>query len=283
MTNSTFISTTDLKSRRNKLKKERAWRELQGFLRGFCLISLTGASFWLITLPDWVIRNKQQIKVQGNDLLSVEEVRNLIPLNYPQSLIQLSTHDLTRQLQQKIPLTEVVVTREFIPPSLSVTITEKPPVAIAYGRDFSGKKPSLKIVKLGYLDEDGVFISHEMYHKLKENPDQAPKLKIIGIPKMYLPYWQEFYNLLIQSEIYITEVNWQNPTNIILTTDLGKIHIGAYSSRFPKQLITLAKLKPLTGKIRREQIVYIDLTDPEMPLIKQKQIVTNNKPAELKN
>ncbi len=270
MISSPFISTTRLQSRRDQLKQERSSREAQTTIRCICLISITGFSFWLLTLPDWVIRDKKQIKVQGNELLSREEVRSLIPLNYPQSLLQLSTNELANQLKQKIPLTKVVVTREFIPPSLTVDIKEKQPVAIAYGKIISPGKQKLTMKKLGYLDQDGVFVSAQMYQRLQNNRDKAPKLKVLGIPDLYLPYWKDLYHLLIQSEVKITEVDWQNPANLILTTELGKVHIGGYSSKLSQQLTVLAKLKPLTSKISREGIIYIDLQDPEMPLIKEK-------------
>ena len=87
---------------------------------------------------------------------------------------------------------------------------------------------------------------------------------------MYLPYWSEFYHFLIQSSIPITEVDWRNPNNVILKTDLGKVHLGAYTSQFPRQLIVLGKLKPLTAQVRREDIIYIDLNDPQIPMIKRK-------------
>lgn len=270
MTSSPFVSTTRLKSRRDQLKQERAWRELQGIIRGICVVSFAGFSFWLLTLPDWVIREKQQIKIQGNELLSPDEVRSLVPLDYPQSLLQLSTRDLTNKLRQKIPLANVVVTREFIPPSLTVEINEKPLIAIAYGNIISPNNQQLTVKKLGYLDQDGVFVSADLYEKLGKNPDQAPKLKVLGNPDLYLPYWKDLYNLIIKSSVKITEIDWQNPNNLILSTDLGKVYIGAITSKLPQQLTVLAKLKPLTSKIRREDIVYIDLQDPEIPLVKQK-------------
>ena len=77
--------------------------------------------------------------------------------------------------------------------------------------------------------------------------------------------------MIQQSEVKINKIDWQNPSNLILITELGKVYIGSYTSKFPQQLTMLAKLRTITQKIPREEIIYLDLTDPELPSIKQKQ------------
>ena len=268
-TSRTFYSNK-IKSKRNQLKKDRTLRTLQAIVRGLLVISLAGGSFWLLTLPNWVIRNREQIKVKGNELLSPEEVRDLVSLPYPQSLLKLSTQDLVREIKQKIPLSKIIVTKEFIPPSLNIEIKELAPVAIAYQRELSPDHRKLVDKQIGYIDQQGIFVEAKHYQNLRQRPEKAPQLKIVGVREFYLPYWQELYHFITQSEVKINLVDWHNPTNLILITELGKVYIGAYSSQLPKQLALLAKLKPLTSKIPREQISYIDISDPEMPLIREK-------------
>ncbi|RMD68361.1 MAG: cell division protein FtsQ, partial [Cyanobacteria bacterium J149] len=94
----------------------------------------------------------------------------------------------------------------------------------------------------------------------------------------YLPYWQELYSFLTQSTVKINTVDWQNPTNLVLLTDLGKIYLGAYTpKKFSQQLMVLEKLKVITAQVRREDIIYIDLTDPEIPSISKKESVKKEK------
>jgi cell division protein FtsQ len=271
MTAKTSISTTRLKNRRDELKNQRRWRNFVSVTRTLLIISLTGGVFWFLTLPKWVIKDSQQINIEGNELLTDEEIRSLIPLEYPQSLLQLSIKNLRESLQKKVPLTNVVVTRALFPPNLTVIVTEKKPVAIALAVQVSPetKKPTLK--EVGYIDIDGIFVSNEVYQNLAKKQDLKPPLKILGTPQMYLAYWKDFYNLLSQSSIKITEVDWQNPTNIVLTSELGKVYLGPYTSKFNEQLMVLEKLKNITSKIPKERIIYIDLTDPEMPSIKEKK------------
>lgn len=267
----TPVSTSRLKSRRQELKNQRRWRDFVSSIRTLSIMGITGGVFWFLTLPNWVINHSKQIQVQGNDLLSEEEIRSLIPLQYPQPLLQLSIEELKEELQKKIPLRNVSVTRQLLPPQLTIRISEKKPVAIAFARQVSPKTKKVELTKVGYIDEDGVFVPKEFYQNLAKKPDLQPSLKVFGVPYSYLVYWRDFYSLLNQSNVKILEVDWQNPANIILTTEIGKVYFGPYTSKFPKQLMLLEKLKNITSKVPKERIIYIDLTDPEMPSLKEKQ------------
>ena len=270
MTNNT-ISTNQLKSRRNEIKKQRQWNRFIAFLRAVLTMSLFGGIFWFFTLPNWVLRSSEQIEIEGNNLLSDEEIRSLIPLDYPESLMQLSLMDLEQNLQAKIPVEKVEVTKEFIPPSLTIQVIEKEPVAIALARTLSPTTKKLTTEAIGYIDKDGVFVSYDLYENLKNNPEKTPSLKIKGNPQLYLAYWSQLYFLIQQSPVKITEIDWQNPSNLILITSIGRVHVGSYTSKFPEQLMILEKLQVITQKIPREKILYIDLTDPEIPAIKEKK------------
>lgn len=269
MTNQT-ISTTKLKNRRNELKKQRQWRSFITFVRIVLTMSLFGGVFWFFTLPNWVLRDSQQIDIEGNNLLSDDEIRSLITLNYPESLLKLSIIDLKDDLQDKLPVSNILISKKFIPPSLTIQVVEKKPVAIAFAPQLSEKTNKITIKPIGYIDKDGVFVSYELYQNLKNNPQEKPSLKIIGNPQIYLAYWSDLYSLITQSQVGIKEINWNNPSNLILSTDLGKVHIGSYTSKFPQQLTMLEKLQVITQKISREQIIYLDLTDPKLPSIKKK-------------
>ena len=264
------ISSTRLKNRRDELKKQRQWRNFVIFLRAILTMSLFGGVFWFFTLPNWVLSDSQQIQIEGNDLLSDNEIRSLIPMNYPESLLKLSLEDLKENLEDKIPVKDILITKKILPPNLKIKVVEKKPVAIALASKLSEKTKQVKIQPIGYIDEAGIFVSNQLYQNLKNKPEAMPSLKIIGNPQIYLAYWEDLYNLLNQSPVKIMEVNWENPSNLILTTQLGKVHIGSYTSKFATQLMMLEKLQILTTKVPKDNIDYIDLTDPTLPSIKKK-------------
>lgn len=266
------ISNNQLKNRRNELKKQRQLRNFIVFLRAILTMSIFAGVFWFFTLPNWVLRDSKQIKIEGNELLSDDEIRSLIPLNYPEPLLKLSLNDLQENLKHKIPVKDVLINKQILPPSLTIQVVEKKPVAIALAPKLSAKTKQVTIQPIGYIDEDGIFVSYQLYQNLKNKPEETPSLKIIGNPQIYLAYWGELYNLIQQSQVKITEINWENASNLVLITELGKVHIGSYTSKFATQLTMLDKLQILNTKIPKNNIEYIDLTDPDLPAIKEKEI-----------
>lgn len=264
-----YSSSLEINEHRNQLRKKRARRHRVAVCRFFVVMGSVTGAFWWITLPNWVLTDAQQIIIEGNELLSDDEIRTMIPLQYPQPILTVSGQQLAEELTEQTPLRDITITKKILPPSLTIRVEEDKPVAIAYGPTVNENGQAI-ISHLGYINAEGIFVEEGMYENLADNPDLVPSLTMIGSPTLYLSYWEELYSLLSQSPIPITEVNWQNPNNIILSTDLGKIHLGAYTSRISQQLEVLGKLTPITQQIRREDIVYIDLVNPNQPFIKEK-------------
>jgi cell division protein FtsQ len=263
------ISSQTLKTRRQELKKKRRERLLASMARTFALVGFATGVFWVVTLPHWIISNSEQIKIEGNKYLSLEEVRSLIPLSYPQPLLKLSVEDLKANLKTKVPFEDVVVRRKMLPPQITITVVEREPVAMAMALVNNPKTKQSKLGKIGYLDSEGILVTNEFYQNVPEELN-LPTFKIIGAPEQYLPYWQDLYYWLQQSEVKIKEINWQDPNNLILKTELGDVYIGAFTPKFPEQLQKLAQMKGITRLVPRSQIIYIDLTEPQSPVIKQK-------------
>lgn len=265
------IRNTEINNRRKELKTKRTLNTILVIMRTLFIMSFAGGAFWLLTLPNWVIRSHDEIKVEGNKFLSEKEVKELIPLTYPQPLLTLSTEDLKEKLKAKIPFEDIVINREILPPQITIKVVERQPVAVAFASVVSPENKKVKITKIGYLDSKGIFVSSQFYHNLNNNKKLLPSVEIIGIPNHYLSYWQELYSLITQSSIKITKIDWRNPNNIILGTELGTVYIGPYTSQFPNQLTLLAKIQELPKKVNPNQIIYIDLTDPDLPSIKEKK------------
>ena len=140
-----------------------------------------------------------------------------------------------------------------------VKIQERQPVAIAY----QNHQP-------GYIDQEGVFIAKSFYEK---TPQKLPtfSLKVFGYGPQYQQYWPEVYNLIKDFPVKVSEINWQNPSNLVLTTELGKVYLGAISPQFGRQLKQLGQLRSLSSYIPLSEIVYIDLSNLEVPTVQLKQ------------
>ncbi len=70
----------------------------------------------------------------------------------------------------------------------------------------------------------------------------------------------------------MTEIDCQDPANIILKTELGIVHLGSYSSHLTTQFKVLAQMRRLTQQVKSSQIAYIDLTNPKTPSVQMNQI-----------
>lgn len=268
MTQITSVSQTELASRRQQLQQARRLKIIQTLWRTLAISGITGGVVWIITLPGWVISQPEQVAIAGNKLLASQTVRKLLPINYPQSLFRLEPQSLAIALESTGPIAKAKVSRQVFPPRLTVEVIEREPVAIAVPRKTTRLTPNTPPESIGLLDIQGIWMPLENYNTL--DPAALPSLKLIGARENYLPYWSQLYPPLHQSTVKITEVDWQNPKNIILHTELGMVHCGSFSPQFAKQLKTLDRMRQLPKQINPSQIAYIDLKNPDAPSIQFK-------------
>jgi cell division protein FtsQ len=300
------VSRNELSQRRQQLRRQRRTRVLQGSWRSVVVLGLAGATGWAITQPNWVIRQPAQVKIEGNHFLSTQTLRQLLPIQYPQSLLRVQPSEIEKTLTTKAPIAEVAVERQLFPPGLTVRVRERKPVAQA----ILGSLPSQSSRKplpqpstdqtpdpktdpqaaaaptvdrvdrpdpvatpdsqpAGLLDEQGMWLPLESYRVLNQKIP-LPNLKVIGDPSLYRNHWSRFYPAISRSPVKVQEINWLNPNNLVLKTDLGTIHLGPYGRQFVAQLRSLDRLRNLTSSVSREQIDYINLRNPENPTVQMK-------------
>ncbi len=267
------VSRTQLIQRRHQLRRERQLKSLQSIWRALFLSSLAGSLIWVTAQPNWIIRKPGQIAVDGNQLLSAQTIRSLLPLTYPQSLLRVQPDILVSSLESQAPIAEAIVTRKLLPPSLNIQIKERQPVAIALSPSSnlrksnlaSSQSPSLQ-GQAEFLDQQGVLISMDSYKDIQP-PHQLPTLKVIGFSDRLRPYWSQIYQAINHSPVKVLEIDCQNPANLIIETELGKVHLGPYSSMLSEQLNMLDRMRELPAHIKGSEMAYIDLKNPESPSI----------------
>ncbi|MGB3507860.1 MAG: FtsQ-type POTRA domain-containing protein [Microcoleaceae cyanobacterium] len=257
------VSESDLASRRQVLRRQRRLRIVVLIWQILAVGGLAGALFWAIAQPIWLITKPQQLTVEGNQLLSDRAILSLISLEYPQSLWGIKPQDLTEDLESHGPIAKAKISRQLFPPSLKISIIERRPVAITQLKSKVGTPESQK---MGWLDAHGNWIPLESFSAL-ERTQSLPTLKVIGFSEQYRPYWRLLYQSLSRSPVKVFEINWQDPGNLILTTELGMVHLGPYSSRFSEQLNMLDRMRKLPKKLDPRRMSYIDLKNPASPLI----------------
>lgn len=264
------VSQAQLTSRRKKLRRDRRIKSFQAIWRSLFVGGMASSLVWAITLPEWVIRQPEQVVIEGNHFLSTQAIRSLLPLSYPQSLLRVEPQAIANSLESKAPIAEATVSRQLVPPGLTIQVKERKPVAIAQAPTPNNAKTMHPTQAAGLLDEQGVWMPKSSYTKLDKNLE-LPTLKVIGQSEQYRPYWSEVYKAVSHSPVKVFEIDWQDPANLILKTELGNVHFGPYRSRFSEQLGVLDRMRELPTHINPSQIAYIDLKNPDFPAIQMKK------------
>lgn len=275
------VSRADLEGRRKKLRQKRQMKIIQTIWQTIAVSSLAGGLLWMVTQPIWVLKTPKDIDISGNHLLSREAIESLLVLSYPQSLWRIEPYGLAESLKQQPTIAQAAVSRRLFPPGLIVQINERVPVALAQSavprgsiaqsrREQPNTDTGHKKVSVGLLDASGVWIPLEKYTSLNPNL-RLPSLKVFGLPEQYRPYWAQLYQALIQSSVNVMEIDFQDPTNLILKTELGNIHLGAPSSLLAEKIKVMAQMRHLPAQLNPNQVEYIDLKNPEFPLVQMNQ------------
>ncbi|MDZ8025123.1 MAG: FtsQ-type POTRA domain-containing protein [Nostoc sp. DcaGUA01] len=265
------VSRTDLAQRRKKLRRQRQMKIIQAIWRTFAITALASGLLWVAVQPVWMLKASKQIAIKsGNKLLSDETTRSLLVLSYPQSLWRIEPSAIANSLKKQPTIANAIVRRRLFPPGLIIDIQERVPVAVTQTPTVQNQGTSNKKVTIGLLDASGVWIPLEKYTSL--NPSRKlPNLRVIGLPKQYCLYWSQLHQAISQSLVKVMEIDCQNPTNLILKTELGKVHLGTPGPQLSEQIKLLAQMRHLTAKLNSGEIEYIDLKNPEFPLVQMNQ------------
>jgi len=261
------VSRQDLAQRRQKLRRQRQARIITAVWRTFAVTCFAGGLFWISVQPIWILRTPRQVVMKsGNHLLPEKTIKSLLKLSYPQSLWRIQPDAIAKSLQQQPAIAQVYVSRRLFPPGLMINIEERVPVAIAQSLPQSSNSLAKNRTSLGLIDAEGVWMPLDKYISLSGNL-KLPILRVIGSPEQYQSYWSELYQAISQSYVKVTEVDCQDASNLILKTELGKVHLGIANSQLNEKIKVLSQIRHLPSKLNLSQVEYIDLKNPAIPLV----------------
>lgn len=241
------------------------------------MISFIGGIAWVARSPAWLLRSAEQIEISENQALSDANVRDLIPMTYPQTLLEVELDKLAQTLTEQTAIESAIVSRRLLPPSLHVQITERQPVALT----FPDKAQPAQTVsnqpfqEPGLIDAQGYWMPRDSFSKVGAEIE-LPTFKVEGMRPSYAGTWQVIYREIERSPVEITEINWSDPNNLILQSELGAVHIGAYGDQFAAQLAALDQLRSLGEKVDLDQVAFIDIRDPQNPVIETLQATSRS-------
>lgn len=234
------------------------------------MIGFAAGTVWLATSPVWLIRSGEQIEVNDNQWLSDDNVKALLPLSYPQSLLKIKPDDLAESLVAYAPIKSVEVSRRLVPPRLQVELVERQPVAIALPDTTQPveKIPTqpMPFAEPGLIDAEGYWMPRDSFRAIGAN-DYVPKLTVKGMRASDQAAWRTLFRSVSRSPVVITMIDWTSPSNLILHSELGLVQLGPYGRNFEAQLAALDQLRSLESKIDPKKVALINLQDPDNPVI----------------
>ncbi|MEM7065824.1 MAG: FtsQ-type POTRA domain-containing protein [Cyanobacteria bacterium P01_B01_bin.77] len=275
----TEYSQKKLANRRKDLKRRRQALFWQKLWRHTAMVGLTVGCVSLATSSRWQLTSAEQVHLSGNHLLSDEAIYELMAMEYPLSLLKVHPLDLETTLITEGPIATAIVRRRLLPPGLNVRIRERTPVAIALPNTetviTSLNNDPRSFSQMGLLDANGYWMPYSSFTQLGAD---EPSLQVQGMRPAYQKDWPAIYQALQKNPIQVSQIDWRDPTNLILQTELGRVHIGPYGQNFSKQLAALDRMRNLNTEMDIEEIAFIDLRNPDNPTLEILQATTTSVP-----
>ncbi len=273
-------SPQELARRRQFLRAKRRFNFYKTAWRSLAILGFAAGVVWLATSPIWFIRSADQIAVNDNQILSDQNIQALLPMPYPQPLLKVKTEGLEKSLTAYAPIESAVVTRRLVPPGLHVQVQERLPVAVAMPDTTKPVKaiPSKPVPfkEAGLMDAQGNWMPLNSFRELGAIATPPP-LTVKGMQANYRSSWQSLYQSLQRSPVKITAIDWSQPSNVILSSELGQVRIGPYGKNFEAQLAALDQMRSLDKKVNPKQVAFIDLQDPNNPVVEILQATHESK------
>ncbi|MEO0540493.1 MAG: FtsQ-type POTRA domain-containing protein [Cyanobacteria bacterium P01_A01_bin.105] len=262
-------SQQSLRQRRTDLQKQRRIKFLQRLCRSAVIGGLTVATVTASISPRWQLHSPEQVHISGNQLLSDDALQTMLGVDYPQPLLKIKPEVLETHLLEQGPIAEAIVSRRLFPPGLNVRVQERHPVAVALP-DTDTPVTSVETIQpfsqKGLLDDSGYWMPYQSFSQIADS-FTLPKLEIQGMKAAYQPHWPGLYAQIKESPVLIHALDWRSPSNLILHTELGVVHLGPYGQSFSTQLVALDKMRDLPNQFNIEKIAFIDLRNPDHPAI----------------
>ncbi|NJK40704.1 MAG: FtsQ-type POTRA domain-containing protein [Acaryochloridaceae cyanobacterium SU_2_1] len=284
--------------RQRQLLRQRRQKFWRGTWRTFVLLGFSGFLGWAVSQPEWKIRQSNQVTVVGNQQIDTQTLEHLMALKFPTSLMRLNPQNIAKILKSHAHVEQVIVGRKLFPPQVKVWVVEAAPIAQASCDrctliiDPQGPNPlQLGPANLWLIDRRGIALPINSYPKLQQSqqlpalqlesyldplpPQQAATMKLkpntsqqwVTVSSKKQAEWKQMYRQIEQSPVQITAINWSEAHRLTLQTSLGRIQLGLYSRKFKRQLQAIDELRTLSKSVEPKEIVYIDLENPENPIL----------------
>jgi cell division protein FtsQ len=220
------------------------------------LLALIGASIglgWVVLSQGWVLHSPNQVQVSGAPDINREQVIRAGGLQFPLPLLQLDPSQLKQRLAAALPVDQVRLQRQMLPPRLSIQLHQREAVARAQRLASAGPEQ-------GFVDRTGRWISPRQ--QAGNTKAKLPPLTVMG----WQPRYISSIELLLAGlppQLAITQIRFQPDGELwVVSSSLGPVRFGPIDDRLPRRIQVLAHLAKQWQPTRSKAL---DLSDPEHP------------------
>ncbi len=274
--------------RRRQLRQRRRIQLLKGSWRFIITATFLGSLTVLLRQPHWRLQDLNQVQIEGNQLLTDEQILARLELELPATLWEIqpqAIEDALLKSRSSLPVTEdpqtnqstenpnppdnqrirlaespfraVLVQRQLVPAGLIVYVEERMPVALSTVNGIQG-----------FVDAEGVWLASTEYPDLAVT--DLPTLQVVGWAAHPPQSWSTLLQAVSQSTLKVNRIDWQVANALILETEVGKAYLGPLSDHVDYQVQALNQMHNLEDHCQcsPSDIEYIDLSTPQSPTVR---------------
>jgi len=234
-----------------KQQSSKSGKSLFLFLSLFLTTLLSFQSFKKVQIED--------LKIEGSQLFSREDLLKNSSLNLPNRLIFIKTKYIENELIKNLSLKNISVSRQIFPFGLKFLIQTRQPIA-------NGEKIVNNKKIFGFIDSQGFFIEKKF---ADVSNFEELNLNIYGWDENIRKTLSEILKSHKKNEIELVKISFSPNGFITLEEkDLKKILLGYNPNLIETQLLIIKSFKSQIKNNITNKIHNIDLIDPNNPKIK---------------
>ena len=219
--------------------------------------------FSVVTVMNSSYFEIEEIKIEGNRLLSKQEIINICRINKKQNIFDINRARLVKRLMRLSQVKGVKIHRD-LPRKLLITINERRPVAIVEGN------PSYQIIDVqGWILETTKNLEKWNIPLIKgiKVKNKGKTVKLTGAFKGSVEYLGLLPEMVLEQ---ISQVNIYSPQEIeLFLSNNGKVKLGRMYNIDKKAKILTSIYQDIQK--RNLKIKYIDLRYQRAPVVKLRE------------
>nr|ASQ39830.1 cell division protein FtsQ [Glaucocystis sp. BBH] len=241
----------------------------------------TGLYILLISPACW-ISDYQSVEIYGNKFVSTDRLKKTIlsPYKHAEWVWWMHPSQIKYRLKKNHRIIQkIYISRQLFPSKIQIYISEYDIVGIIFDDDGNQIR--------GLLSREGVIIpiSKDIHFKNLDKMRLSNFVGIRGINNFFegnQNLWIPIYEKLKSCPVKIFGIDWRDPENLILETEIGTIYVGEYSGikEFGNILQSMHGIKKYLDRKKKYtkdwspkkytwgDFILFDLRDLETPLAK---------------